>query len=391
MKKKAHGLLVISLLASVLLMNGCWDSREVEDLAVSTLVAWDRVTVGGKDLWQISTRILDLRVPQGSGGKKDSSARELLLKGTGITIQDAFNNLVKRLPATDFVEHNVAIIIGERVAREELPNIMSADLRLPFSRISVDMFVCEGEAYKILQAEPELSSTLSKEVRKIADKTMEESGAALKMTALDFSKQLIRKDRDTVLPRIRIYSKQEGEESVETSVEIQGFGVIRDSELVGWLEDEEALGYVLSVGRPTNPEIPLAVTVGDVLFSFYMTNTKGQISSGLVEGKPKFTIHIKADGVVHEASVPMLNEEDRPVLEKAIEEKIIDVVWKTVAKARECDADIFGFNEHLHRYHLKEWKTIAPEWRSYFRDAEIEVEVDAEIKAFGTSNTGFDF
>ncbi|MEM5817426.1 MAG: Ger(x)C family spore germination C-terminal domain-containing protein, partial [Desulfitobacterium hafniense] len=75
----------------------------------------------------------------------------------------------------------------------------------------------------------------------------------------------------------------------------------------------------------------------------------------------------------------------------AIEEKIIDVVWKTVAKAKEYDADIFGFNEHLHRYHLKEWDTIAPEWRKHFRDAEIEVEVDAEIKAFGTSNTGFNF
>ncbi|TWH56832.1 spore germination protein KC [Desulfitobacterium sp. LBE] len=391
MKKKVHGLLFISLFVSALLMSGCWDSKEVEDLAVSTLVAWDRVTVDGKDLWQISTRIMDLRVSQGSGGEGDSSAQELLLKGTGMTIQEAFNNLVKRLPASDFVEHNVAIIIGEKVAREELANIMSANLRLPFSRISVNMFVCEGEAYKVLQTRPELSSTLSKEVRKIADKTMEESGAAFKVTSLDFSKQLIRKDRDTVLPHIKIYSKQEGEETEEHAVEIQGFGVIRDSELVGWLGSEETLGYVLSVGNPRNLEIPLAVTVGDVLFSYYMTNAKGRISSELVEGKPKFSIHIKTDGVVHEASVPMLNEEDRPLLEKAIEEKIMDVVWKTVAKAREYDADIFGFNEHLHRYHLKEWETIAPEWRKHFRDAEIEVEVDAEIKAFGTSNTGFDF
>lgn len=391
MKKKVHGLLFISLLVSALLMSGCWDSKEVEDLAVSTLVAWDRVTVDGQDLWQISTHILDLRVSQGSVGKEDSRAQEILLKGRGMTIQEAFNNLIKRLPATDFLEHNVAIIIGERVAREELAGIMSANLRLPFSRISVAMFVCEGEAYEILQTQPQVSSTLSKEVRKIAEKTMEKSGAAFKMTSLEFSKQLIREDRDTVLPHIKIYAREPGEETVEYTVEIQGFGVIRDSKLVGWLGKEEALGYVLSVGNPRNPQIPLAVTVGDVLFSYYMTNAKGRISSELVEGKPKFSIHIKTDGVVHEASVPMLNEEDRPVLEKAIEEKIMDVVWKTVAKAREYDADIFGFNEHLHRYHLKEWETIAPEWRRYFRDADIEVEAEAAIKAFGTSSTGFDF
>ncbi|EHL05642.1 germination protein, Ger(x)C family [Desulfitobacterium hafniense DP7] len=391
MKKKVHGVLLSVFCASVLLMSGCWDSKEVEDLAVSTLVAWDRVTVDGKDLWQISTRILDLRVQQGNVGEKGAGAEEILLKGRGATIQEAFNNLVKRLPATDFLEHNVAILVGERVAREELANIMSADLRLPFSRISVDMFVCEGEAYQILQTQPQVSSTLSKEVRKIADTTMEESGAAFNVTALDFSKQLIRKDRDTVLPHIKIYSRQEGEETVEYSVEVEGFGLIRDSKLVGWLEDEEALGYVLSVGNLTNPEIPLAVTEKGVLFSYYMTNVKGRISSRLVEGKPKFSIQLKIDGVVHEASIPMLNEKEQPGLEKAIEKKIMDVVWQTVAKAREYDADIFGFNEYLHRYHLKEWETIAPEWRKHFRDAEIEVEVDAEIKAFGTSNTGFDF
>lgn len=391
MKKKVRGLFMISLMAGILLISGCWDSREVEDLAVSTLVAWDRVTVDEQDLWQISTRILDLRAHMGSAGKGRFDAQELLLKGRGVTIQEAFNDLVKRLPATDFVEHNVGIIVGERVAREELPNIMSTDLRLPFSRISVNMFVCEGEAFEMLQTEPQVSSTLSKEIRKIAEKSIERSGAAFKMTALDFSKQLIRKDRDTVLPHIKIYTRQEGEETVESTVEIQGFGVIRGAQLVGWLEDEEALGYVLSVGNPTNPEIPLAVRAGDVLFSYYITNTQGKISSRLVEGKPKYSIRIKTDGVVHEASVPMLNEKDRPLLEKAIEERIMAIIWKTVTRAKEYDADIFGFNEHLHRYRLKEWEAIAPEWRRYFQEAEIEVEVEASIKAFGTSNTGFDF
>ncbi|HHY28466.1 MAG TPA: Ger(x)C family spore germination protein [Desulfitobacterium dehalogenans] len=388
MKKKIRGLLFFGLIASLLLLSGCWDSKEVEDLAVSTLIAWDRVTVDGKDLWQISTRILDLTT-ETSGGKP--YAHEILLKGTGITIQDAFNQLVMRLPAMNFIEHNVGIIIGERVAREELPNIMGADLRFPRSRISVDVFICEGEAFKILQTEPELSFTLSKEVRKIADKTAEESGASLKMTALDFSKQIIRKDRDAVLPQIKVYTQQEGEETAEQSVVIQGFGVIRDTKLVGWLGDEETLGYILSVGNPTSPEIPLPVEREDIIFSYFITSTKGRISSALVEGKPKFTIHVQTKGVVHEASTPILTEKDRPALEKDIEEKIIDLVCKAVAKAKEYDADIFGFNEHLHRYHPRDWEKIAPDWRKYFKDAEIEVEVEAEVKAFGASSTGFNF
>lgn len=389
--KKTIGLLIYFVfLMGLLMLSGCWDSKEVEDLAVSTLIGWDRVNINGEDLWQVSTTIYKLAKQSGNEDKK-SSSQEILVKGTGITVQDAFNELVKRLPAKTFIEQNIAIVMGERVAREELPNILSTNLRYPKSRIRMDILVCQGEAFEILQAKPELSQTLSKEVQKISDKTAESSGSSLKTTVLDFSKQMIRKDRDTVLPLITIYKKKAGEETAETAVSIEGFGIIRDSKLVGWLKGDEALGYILSVGNPEKPEIPVAVSHNDVNFSYFTTKVKGKVSSEVVNGKPKFSIRIKTDGIVHEASVPVLTPEDRSALEKAVEKRIIEVVWQSINKSREYNADIFGFNENLHRYHPRAWEKIAPNWRKHFQDAEIEVEVEANITTFGTSDEGFEF
>lgn len=391
MTKMIRLVLYVIFLVGTLMISGCWDSKEVEDLAVTTLIAWDRVTVNGEDLWQISTRIMDLTGITGSEGKGNATTQEILVKGTGATVQDAFTELEKRLPAKTFYQHNVASIVGERVAREELTYMLNSTLWFQQSRIRVDIFVCQGEAFKILQTKPELSSTLSKEVRKISDKTTEKTGSSLKVTVLEFSKEMIRKDRDSVLPVIKIYKKKEGEETAESSIEIGGFGVIRDSKLVGWLNGDEALGYILSVGNPRKPEIPLDVKYKDIQLSYYMNNTKGKISSELVNGKPKFSIRIKTEGAVHEASVPMLNPEEQPAIEKAIEERLLEVVWQAVNKAREYDADIFGFNENLHRYHLRNWEKIEPNWRKRFQEAEIEVEAEAKITGFGTTNQGFDF
>lgn len=391
MKKKIRKFIGIGFLISLLMITGCWDSKEIENLAVTTLIAWDRVIMDGEELWQISTRILDMTQHQSGEGGGATSARELLLVGRGVTTQDAFNELLRRLPASHFLEHNVAFIIGERVAKEELSYIMNSALRFQRSRIRVDVFIVQGEAYQILQAEPELSSTLSKEVRKVADRTAEQSGVSLKVKLLDFSKQLIRTDRDAVLPLISIYSKKEGEVTPEKSVKIEGFGVIRESKLVGWLEGEDAKAYILSVGNPQNPEIPLALKYEDMQISYFITNAKGKVSAELVGGKPKYTISVKTEGIIYEAGTPALNSEERRPLEKAIEERIMEMVWQCVNKAREYDADIFGFNEHLHRYHLRDWQTIEPNWRRTFQEAEVEVKVDATIRSFGTSNKGFNF
>jgi len=388
--KEKRKIIALGLLLSLLMLSGCWDSKEVENLAVTTLIAWDRVDIEGQPKWQITTRIMNMAEQQSKGAEEKSTAQEILIIGTGDTIQEAFNSLAKRVPASIFYEHSVGLVFGERVAREELTTVMDNTLRFPSSRVRDNVLVCKGMAAEILTAQPLLSSTLSKQIRKTADRTVEEAGVSYKVTVLDFSKQLVNKKRDTVLPLVKVYEKKQEEEIPEKTLEIAGFGVIREKELVGWLEGEEAKIYVLILGKPQYPHIPFNLQYDDNKLNYSIYKSKSKVAAKVIEGVPQYYLKVSVEGVIHETTKSDLSIEDRAPLEKVIEEKILEEVLQLVDKAREYDADIFGFNEYLYRYHPKEWQAIEPNWREHFQKAEIDVEVEAKIRSFGVTNKGID-
>lgn len=390
--KKVYRSIAYSFLLLVLpLISGCWDSKEVEDLAITTLIAWDRITENDVDQWQVSARILDM------SGKKDGeqsgqkgSASEILIKGTGLTVQEAFNDFTKRLPAMIFYQHNSALLIGERAAREDLSIIAENFTRFPGSRPRTSLLVTEGEAYQALQAKPELASTLSKEIKKLTEKTAQQIGISYGVTLIEFTKWIMRPDRDTVLSKIILNEKKEGEETVPESIILEGLGVTRKNKLVGWLNQEETLGYLLIAHKTSNSLIPISAMKDKTIFSYYLTGFNSSIKSKLVEGKPTFTIKIKAEGAIHENNGLSLDPEDLPALEEAVGKRLQEIALKTIAKAKEYDSDFLGLNVKLHRYHPSAWQEIASDWRERFQEADIEVEVEARIRNTGTTSKKLD-
>ena len=75
--------------------------------------------------------------------------------------------------------------------------------------------------------------------------------------------------------------------------------------------------------------------------------------------------------------------EDIEGMEAAAAETIRDLALKAIAKAKEYDADYLGIMQKLHRTDLAAWQKVQPHWRETFRDAEIEVEVQAKIVSKG--------
>lgn len=48
-----------------------------------------------------------------------------------------------------------------------------------------------------------------------------------------------------------------------------------------------------------------------------------------------------------------------------------------VDKSKEYDADFLGFSEKLHRTNLVTWEKLGQGWRDSFREADVEIVVDA--------------
>lgn len=390
MKKAIRTMTYSVLLGVLIIISGCWDSKEVENLAITTLIACDKITENGVDQWQVSARILDMSGAGSGESSKKASGSEILIKGTGLTFQEAIQDLTKRLPSRIFYEHNAAIIIGERVAKEELPNLIGNVLRFPGTRLRTYILISRGEAFQALQTKPELVPLLSKELKMIVDRTAEQTGSSAKVTVLDFAKQLSRTDRDPVLPAIKIHSAEEGEKTGSPSIVIEGLGIIRKSKLIGWLNQDETMGYLFLTDKSSTSQISISTEYDNTLYSYFLSSYESHIESELIGDTPSFTIKLHTEGAIHEINKPVLELEEIPALEKAASQRIQEIALETISKSKEYDADFLGLNTHLHRHHPEEWAKIASDWREHFPNADIKVEVEAKVTNFGTATRKFD-
>ncbi|MDP4160680.1 MAG: Ger(x)C family spore germination protein, partial [Bacillota bacterium] len=155
MKSKLKVFISITLvLCLTFLTSGCWDSREVENLSVFTIIGGDWVTEDGVDQWQVSARVMHIgSLNQGSeqaGGK--GGGEETLWKGTGKTIQEAFANIVVRSPRSPFYAHTSVYVLGERLAKEKLGEWIEGSKRYYEVRPHAYFMVTKGEAFQVLQA-----------------------------------------------------------------------------------------------------------------------------------------------------------------------------------------------------------------------------------------------
>ncbi len=381
-------LCILVLLFSTLFLStfssGCWSSREVENMAIVTLMGFDLVTENGVDKWQLSQRMLS-PADRETGGDQSTKrgAVEKLLIGTGMTQQEAIIESVSRISRWPFWGHLSISVIGERAARQSIQPF--ADLAARYWEVRPRMFVtvARGEALKVLKGEPEVEKTLSKEIKNLAEEKVQSVGTSYGVILSDFLGWLTSPDRDAVATQIRPISPQEGGQG--KSVLVEGLAVFRGDKLVGWLNKEETTGYLLITQKITRGKTAIPVKVGEKLISYFVGNSKSKIEPVVSGDRLSFRVSIKTLGEVAESNGIELPPEEIEQVEKNSGETIKELAENTIAKAKEYNSDFLGFTEKLHRSNLAEWQKLGARWREAFSEADVEVVVDAKVIRTGKS------
>lgn len=379
MKRKLAILtLVAVLIGQSLLLTGCWSKKEIDDFAIVLGSSTDITTENGIDKYVLLTSVVR---PPSQGKPGPSAPAEIFLKGKGPSFQEALMGSMKELPRHTFFGQILFNIFGERTAQEKTAQLMEGLLRYSQDRPLSSLYVTKGEASKILQALPTSYSILSFQIKK-QEETALRAGVACGVSFEQFGEWLLSPDRDAVLPEIETVSRGK-DETVPESIIVQGFGVFRGTKLVGWLNTEEARGYLLITKKISAGQIPIPFTMDGKSMVYWLSGTKSKITSCMTDGTPSFKITIQTKGVIYDTNNYDVSAEEIKPLEQAVGEEIRLLPLKTIAKAKEYEADFLGCMENLHRYHLSAWQEIAPNWRESFRNADIEVEVQAKILSAG--------
>lgn len=319
--------------------------------------------------------------PPSQGQQGPSAPSEIFLKGQGPSFQEALMDSMKELPRHTVFGQVLFNIFSERVAKEKTAQLLEGFLRTPTVRPLSSLYVTKGEASKILQALPTTFSSLNLQIKK-QEETALRAGVACGVSLEQFGEWMLSPDRDAVLPEIETVSREKSE-SVPESIIVQGFGVFRGAKLTGWLNEEEARGYLLISKKIRDGQIPILFTMDGKSIVYWLTNAKSKIKSSVTDDNPSFKITIQTEGVILDTSNYDVSAEKIKPLEQAVGEKIRELPLKTISKAKEYEADFLGCMENLHRYHPSAWQEIAPDWQKSFQNADIKVEVEAKILSAG--------
>lgn len=375
------GLIILFVWQSAFL-TGCWNSKEVEKLAIVTIIGIDFAKENGSDVWTVSARVLNLNAKgKGEDQSTQKGVQDVLLVGKGRTQQDAILDYSAHASRSPFYGQSSAYIIGECAAREKMADITENIMRFWQTRPKNLIIVTKETALQVLEAGAAVDNLLSNELLDLSEYKAAATGYSCGVILSDFIAWLESPDRDAVATLVNVVPPDIPGSQRQNLME--GLAVFRADKLVGWLNKEETRGYLLIAQKISRGQMSIPVKKDDKVFSYFLGSSKSKIEPLVTDNKISYRITINSMGEIDDNAGIELSVENIKEVESSINDTLRELAMMAVDKSKEYDSDFLGLSEKLHRTNLVTWEKSGQYWRDSFREADVEIVVDAKVVRTG--------
>jgi len=380
---------ILLLMPLLCLLTGCYNYREINDLAIISGVS---VFKEGNE-FKITVEVVNPKKEQDTSSGKEPDF--IIYTATGSSMQEAFRTVVKESPKKLYGAQIDLLIIDEETAKEELSHILDFFTRDP--EIRSEFYVLIGKNEDILEITTPLENLSSKNIVSSLEANNTYLGVANLVTFHDLINTYLNPNIDIALPSIEtIGNEQKGEttKNIETTTSdaislLSNIAVFKDEKLVGYLTERESIGYNLIMGNAKTTIVKTDYNNDQFIVNEILnSNTKMEVDVKTKEIK----ISIKGTAAISEANYEG-NLEKAETIKKVqkdfnleIENIIQDCIKNTIQK---YNSDIFGFRDLFYKKDPKEYKKLKENWfKETFPNLEIKVKSDIEIIEKGNLNGG---
>lgn len=390
MKRKIGLLVILVLLLN--LLSGCWNRRELNEIAIMVGMGIDK----SDDQYIVTTQVVNPSAAASKeGGTQGSPVVTFHEKGD--TVFKAIRKITTNSPRKIYGAHLRVLVIGEELAKESIGEFL--DFFLRDHEMGTDFFVViakDTTAENILKVLTPLEVLPANKLYSSLEASAQAWAPTITVTLDKLLGEIASDGMQPNLTGIVIEGNdQEGEmkENVEqihadVKLNFSGIAVLKEDKLIGWLNENESKGlnYVLGNVESTLVELPCPEEKGKI--GIELIRTKADINGKVEKGNPKGTVEIKAEGNVGDVgckNLDLTKPETIDELEKKTEQEIKKLIETTIMRAQEeFEVDSFGFGEAIHRSNPDYWKKVKKEWDKKFTDMPVEVKVTMEIRGMGT-------
>ncbi|QDX92859.1 Ger(x)C family spore germination protein [Brevibacillus laterosporus] len=421
---KHNWLACVLTLSLTLLISGCWDRQEIEDLAMvigvgvdTPLKENDSDSETNADSEEASSSDADSEsAHQGDESNANQSTQQKIpillthqnvvpkvltgtakvtgtqkqayfnISGEGTSFFEIIRNFSTKSSKPPFFLHVKTMVIGEDFARKlSIEKTLEYFLRDTELRRTVLVVVAKGRALDVLNKKP-LNETLPAiEILSILDNVRKNLAIATP-TSLGFISEHMTTRKSFMIPRVEVSTK---------TIKIAGASLIKGDtgKMIGWLNEEEVSGANLLLGSGKSKWEKHAGLIKTVLpptnslLIYEIRTISSKITPKVQNGQVSFSVHIKLNGRIGEDWSPEENGFDDSYLvktEKAFEKKIKELTRKSLNKLqKKWKIDVLEFNKALSVHHPDVWEKMKDNWDEEFSKIPIDVHVKVNVREFG--------
>ncbi|MDQ0883541.1 Ger(x)C family spore germination protein [Peribacillus sp. V2I11] len=391
--------MLIMLIVFLLFTTGCWNRRELNELAITLAIGLDSTRDGQ---YLVTAQVVNPGEVAGKDSGGTGNSPVVIYQATGKTVFEAFRKMTKESPRKIYPSHLRMLVIGESLAREGIGkplDLLSRDWEVRSDFYTV---VAKGmNAEDILKVPTAIEKIPANELFSTLVVSEKAWAGTSAVTLDELIAGMVSDGKKPVLTGIQADIKGDEETSMSKQnvemidpparVKYSNLAVFKKDKLVGWLDEKQSKTYNVI----TNKEKSTVVNIpcpkgGKAVYEVKKSNTemKGKIKNG----KPEIDLNVRVEGNVGEVEchIDLTKPETIEKLEEIYEKETKEMFKKAIEQVQEnYKVDVFGFGEAIHRADPKAWKKLKKDWDKNFENLPVNIKVQGEIRRVGTVGNSF--
>ncbi|WP_426451369.1 Ger(x)C family spore germination protein [Paenibacillus sp. S-38] len=393
----ARTLLGVLVLALSLLTAGCWNRRELNELAIASSMGFD---VGDKGV-TVSVQVIDPgEITNKSGGSSAGRAPVTLYDANEETVFQAIRSITTRSPRKIYLSHLRIVVISEKLARKGIRNIIDFLSRDHELRRDFYILIARGSAREVLKMMTTIEKIPANKMFNSIKVTEENWGPMLATNLEELIGKLVHQGMSPLVPGIRIKgsseqgSKKSNVEQIDSPgrLDLQGLAVFRKDKMLGWFNREEGTGANFILNRIKSTVIAAGCPGGTGKLGSEIIHSETQMKVRKEGETPVIVIEIQSEANVSdvECSVDLHKTQVIRELEQSISGEIRTMVEAAVkASQTKFNSDVYGFGDTVRRKEPELWSKLQGRWVEMYPTVPYEVRVETKLRRTGTMSQSF--
>lgn len=373
---------LILILFFIFICCGCYNYKELNDLAITSAIGIDKTDDG----YKVTAQVVNTQ-KEGTDNNSSADPKIVVYEHTSKTVQEAVRYMVLESPKRLYPNHMQVIVIGEAVAKDGI--LEALDIFFRDSELQKNFYVLiskDVSANQILKTLTPVDSIVSLSIKKSLESDSSYLGITELVTYDELINTYLNPNKEISLPSVTLTGKIKGSDKIEnieksdssTKVVLSQMVIFKGDKMIGYLDDKQSIALSFIKGKINNTLIKYKCDRGYIVVE--AINSKSSID---VDNSGNFKIKISGDATINEVSCDINLEENKAIdkINKEVNKEVKKNINNTIEYIKNTyNSDVFGFLDIMYKNKYPLYKKVNKDWyNDKFKDSKIDIDVNIKI------------